>query len=113
MMTVYKICRAVDWARAREVGAYEGSPDDRRDGFIHLSANHQVSETARRHFSGESGLILVAFEAEALGSGLRWEPSRDGDLFPHHYGTIPTAAAMWIAPLPWRDGNHQFPAELP
>jgi uncharacterized protein (DUF952 family) len=113
MTTVYKICRVEDWAQASEDGAYEGSLDDRRDGFIHLSASHQVSETARRYFSGESGLILVAFEAEALGSGLRWEPSREGDLFPHHYGAIPTSAAMWTAPLPWRDGVHQVPAGLP
>jgi uncharacterized protein (DUF952 family) len=113
MAIIYKICRAEEWAEASEKGAYEGSSVDRRDGFIHLSAGHQLRETAQRHFYGESGLILVAFDTEALGSNLRWEPSRGGDLFPHHYGGISTAAAVWTAPLPWRDGAHQFPAGLP
>ena len=62
MTTVYKICRAADWAQATEDGAYERSPSAQRDGFIHLSADHRVRETGRRHFFGESGFILAAFE---------------------------------------------------
>ena len=54
MTLVYKICRASDWREAVAQGAYRGSSDDRRDGFIHLSAGHQLKETAQRHFAGQS-----------------------------------------------------------
>jgi uncharacterized protein (DUF952 family) len=112
MTVVYKICSAAEWRDAVAAGAYRGSAGDRRDGFIHLSAGHQVSETARRHFAGATDLILAAFDAEALGNALAWEASRGGDLFPHFYGALPVGNALWTAPLPWRDGTHQLPPDI-
>jgi uncharacterized protein (DUF952 family) len=97
---VYKILSAADWAAAEAQGRFEGSADDRRDGFIHLSAEDQWAETARKWFAGRDDLLLVAFEAESLGPGLKWEPSRGGALFPHLYGPLPTAAAVHRRPLP-------------
>ena len=32
----------------------------------------QVSETARKHFSGQAGLVLIAFDSASLGPDLRW-----------------------------------------
>jgi len=112
MALVYKICPAADWSAAETAGHFTGSPVDHADGFIHLSGAPQVRETARRHFGGQEGLVLVAFPEEAL-PGLRWEPSRGGDLFPHVYGVIDPAAALWVRPLPIRDGAHAFPPEVP
>jgi uncharacterized protein (DUF952 family) len=112
MTLVYKICRARDWQEAVAKGAYRGSADDHRDGFIHLSAAHQLRETAKRHFTGETDLVLLAFEAESLGPSLRWEPSRGGDLFPHLYGMLAPASVAWTAELPWCDGLHNFPPEI-
>jgi phosphohistidine phosphatase SixA len=97
---VYKILPASDWAEAMASGAFPGSADDARDGFIHLSAAHQVAETARRHFKGREGLVLVAFDPGRLGPALKWEPSRGGALFPHLYGPLPTAAAVEARELP-------------
>ena len=37
------------------------------DGFIHLSAAHQVRATAQKHFSGKADLLLVSVAEEALG----------------------------------------------
>jgi uncharacterized protein (DUF952 family) len=81
------------------LGLYTGSEADRRDGFIHFSTAEQAPETARRHFAGRAGLLLVAFDAEQLGPALRWEPSRAGELFPHLYGPLPTEAAVEVRPL--------------
>lgn len=92
---VYKLVNAADWQRACADGSYWGSPDDRRDGFIHLSAAHQVAGTAERHFRNQSDLVLVAFDAASLGGNLKWERSRDGDLFPHLYGPLPVQLALW------------------
>jgi uncharacterized protein (DUF952 family) len=113
MALVYKICPAADWERACLSGLYEGSAVDHRDGFIHLSTAAQVCETARRHFAGQEGLVLVVFDAAAIGDALVWEKSRDGDLFPHVYGTLVTAMAANVEPLPLGESGHIFPASIP
>ena len=94
-------------------GLYEGSEVDRRDGFIHLSAAHQVRATAQKHFSGKTDLLLVAVAEEALGPNLKWETSRGGDLFPHIYGALPLSAVSEVTPLPLVNGVHQFPEGPP
>lgn len=110
---VYKILTQCDWDQARRSGTFAGSRDDVRDGFIHLSAPHQVAETARRHFHGIDGLVLLALETGKLGDALKWEASRGGDLFPHYYGPLPIAAVAWSQPLALGpDGVPVMPAEV-
>jgi uncharacterized protein (DUF952 family) len=108
---VFKILREAEWKDAVAAATYGGSALDLEDGFIHLSAADQVCETAARYFAGQTDLALVAF-IEGSFNGLKWEASRGGDLFPHVYGAIPTAAAEWVKPLPLADGVHVFPAEM-
>lgn len=107
--TIYKIVTAAQWAEAVRDGSFRGAPVDRADGFIHFSAVHQVRETARKHFSGQRDLLLVAVRASDLGGALRWEVSRGGDLFPHLYGTLEPDRGLWAKPLPLGDdGEHDF-----
>jgi uncharacterized protein (DUF952 family) len=110
---VYKICPAADWEAAARLGQYAGSADDHRDGFIHLSTGAQVARTLGKHFAGREGLLLVAFDAESLGAGLRYEGSAGGTLYPHLYGLLPTAAAHRVMPLPLGpDGRHILPEDV-
>jgi len=110
---IFKIVSRRAWQDACRLGAFVGSADDRRDGFIHFSATHQVRETAARHFKGAADLMLVAFDEAALGDALIWEPSRGGDLFPHFYGHLPTALALWSRPLASdADGLPDIPPDL-
>ncbi len=113
MSLVYKIVPRALWLEAEETGTFLGAPVDLDDGFIHFSAADQVVETARRHFTTQSDLLLVAVEAEALGSALRWEASRGGALFPHLYGPLPITAATWAQPLPLGPEGHAFDGLLP
>ena len=107
---IYHMCRKEAWAAAVASGRYAGTEDDRRDGFIHFSTADQIAESARRHRAGQAGLVLVGVAAERLGSRVRWEPARDGALFPHLYGPLDPAEASEIVPLPLGpDGNHVFP----
>ncbi|HUR43553.1 MAG TPA: DUF952 domain-containing protein [Aestuariivirga sp.] len=108
MQLLFKICAASEWAGATMTGAFRGSAVDYSAGFIHLSAAHQVRETARKHFAGREELVLVALTQERL-LGLKWERSRGGDLFPHVHGAIPVSAARWVEPLPLQGGVHVFP----
>lgn len=109
MAKIYKIADAAAWQHAVRQGRFEGAANDLQDGFIHLSSAAQVEETARRHFAERDGLVLVAFEEKDFGSTLKWEPSRGGDLFPHVYGTLDPALALWARPMPWRGKGHVFP----
>src|SRR5215212_5136435 len=107
---IYHMCPADTWQEAVRTGAYHGTADDQRDGFIHFSTAAQVRESARRHRAGQAGLVLIAVEAERLGERLRWEPSRGGALFPHLYGPLLPHEAARVVPLPLgRDGSHLFP----
>lgn len=112
-LVVFKVLEGSEWRHACRSGWFLGSADDRRDGFIHLSARHQLGGTLARHFAGKTGHLLVAYAAEDLGRALRWEPSRGGELFPHLYGPLPTAPALWTKPLPLGDdGVPMLPADL-
>jgi uncharacterized protein (DUF952 family) len=107
---IFKIVPASLWAAAEAAGQFAGSPVDEADGFIHFSTAAQAAETAAKHFAGQEDLLLAAIDADALGTGLRWEPSRGGDLFPHLYGVLPLSAVVWVKPLPIsQDGHHLFP----
>jgi uncharacterized protein (DUF952 family) len=107
---VYHICRAETWEAAARAGRYDGSEDDRRDGFLHFSTADQIVESARRHRAGQAGLVLVAVESARLGERLRWEPSRGGALFPHLYGPLDPDEAASVVKLPLGpDGEHLFP----
>jgi uncharacterized protein (DUF952 family) len=110
---VFKIVSRASWVAAVEAGHYQGSADDRRDGFIHLSTARQVPGTLARHFRGKDDLILVALDAASLGSALKWEPSRGGELFPHLYGPLDVALSEDAWPLlRGGDGLHIVPAEI-
>jgi uncharacterized protein (DUF952 family) len=90
---IYKICPRAEWEAALVNGVYAGSEVDRRDGFIHFSTAAQVDETLRRHFAGQSDLVLVGVDPALLGAALRFEASRGGALFPHLYGVLPVSLA--------------------
>lgn len=108
---IYHMCPSETWEEAKRTGTYRGTADDLRDGFIHFSTAGQIAESARRHRAGQAGLVLVAVESERLGDRLKWEASRDGDLFPHLYGALDPAEAANVRPLPLGpDGLHAFPS---
>ncbi len=51
--------------------------------------------------------------AGARGDSLRWEPARDGDLFPHLYADLPVAAVKCVTAIPLdADGVPILPAGL-
>jgi uncharacterized protein (DUF952 family) len=112
--TIYKICPASAWREAERQGAYRGSADDARDGYIHFSTAAQVPGTAAKYFAGQKGLFLIAVDADALGDNLKWEPARDGALFPHLYGELEFDAVISVTDLPLRsDGSHTIPELQP
>jgi uncharacterized protein (DUF952 family) len=106
---IYKILSRAEWQAAQAAGRFEGSAVDLQDGFIHFSTAAQASETARRHFAGQGGLVVLEVEADDLGAALRWEPSRGGDLFPHLYGPLDATRVRNVTEAPLgEDGTPQL-----
>jgi len=107
---IYHMCRLDEWQAAAASGSYPGSTQDRADGFIHFSTRAQIVESAARHRTGQDGLVLLGVDPVALGPALKWEPSRNRQLFPHLYGALPASAVLWVRALPLgSDGAHAFP----
>ena len=111
-MLIYKIFRRAEWDDLVAKGQTLGAPVDLTDGYIHFSTAAQVMQTAAKHFAQESNLVLVAVAADALGSDLKWEPSRNGALFPHLYRPLRLSEVTWDKALPLGATGHIFPERL-
>jgi uncharacterized protein (DUF952 family) len=90
---IYKILAEAALDAAKSEGRFLGTGDDLRDGFIHLSAAHQVAGTLAKYYAGEEDLLLVAL---------------DRDLFPHLYGALPLEAILSVDRLELDDDNRHI-----
>ncbi len=103
MSLIYKLLSQSEWQEAQAAGAFTGSAVDLADGYIHFSTGAQAQETARRYFSGQSDLMVLAIETDDLSADLQaslvWEPSRGGDLFPHLYKPLPVEVVLRAWPV--------------
>ncbi|MFW2541446.1 DUF952 domain-containing protein [Primorskyibacter sp. 2E107] len=111
-MLIYKILRASEWSALQARGETAGAPIDIADGYVHFSTAEQARETAAKHFAGEDGLHLLAYDPGTLGDAIRWEPSRGGQLFPHLYAPLRYDQIVWERALPLGPDGHQFPDDL-
>ena len=93
MPRIYKILTQEQWQQFSNDGVFRGAPVDLQDGFIHFSTRQQVRETAMKHFAGQQDLQIVAFETESMEENLRWEKSRNEELFPHLYDELDLSQA--------------------
>ena len=111
MSLIYKICDVDLWEKAKAEGHFIGAEIDIRDGFIHFSTTEQLDETLRLHFEGVEKLLLLTIDGRRL--DLKWEPARNGTLFPHLYDILPLSAVLTVDPLLLDDdGRHMLPSQL-
>ena len=92
----YKILTAAEFLSLKS-GTFQGAPIDITDGYIHLSTAAQVTETVNKHFAGQSDLVIAAVNLTGL--PIRWETSRNNDLFPHLYGALTLEHIISYEPL--------------
>ncbi len=84
--------------------------------FIHLSTPAQVHQPANLLYRGRDDLLLLVLDEARLDGEVVFEPGAHGEaeLFPHLYGTIPTAAVTSVIPWPpGPDGAFTPPEGLP
>jgi uncharacterized protein (DUF952 family) len=111
--TIYKVLTAEQWAAGKAGGPVE-APVDIADGYVHFSTTAQLQATLSKWFKGQTGCVLVAFDADDFGADLKWEAARGGELFPHVYGPVSADQALAIWPLDTGpDGAPIAPADIP
>lgn len=113
-MRVYKVLTLTQAAEYDRTGEAPLSPDDEKDGYVHLSTRDQLLGTMSRHFAAEQAVRVLAADPERLGEALRWEPGRDGELFPHLYGRLASdhVTMGWLMGR-GHDGSFRLPIEMP
>jgi len=102
------------WEAARTSGGTYLPREWGRDGFMHLSALHQVLSPANAIYRGSTDLVALVLDAHMLARATVWE-SGTGTLerFPHLYSSLPVEAVLAEVPLtPSEDGSFLLPPEL-
>ena len=84
---VYRIFRKKELEEFRKNKSFCGNELDLNSGFIHLSTDEQIKETINKYFKKEH-IYVVKFKTSDLEDSLKWEKSRNEEIFPHYYGTL-------------------------
>lgn len=107
---LYHLCTEKNWQNARKTALYSGSETDVRDGFIHLSCAEQVGRTAELYFKGVKKLLLLKIASIEIYDHLKWEISREGQLFPHLHAKLNMNSVKEVKKLKTDSaGNHIIP----
>ena len=92
---VYRVFRKKELKEFRIKNLFRGNELDIDSGFIHLSTNQQIKETIKKYFKKEN-VYIVKFKVSDLEDSLRWEKSRNDEIFPHYYGTLKSSLIIKI-----------------
>ena len=94
---IYKVLTREQWATA-ETGGPVQAPVDVSDSYVHFSTGPQLQDTLDKWFKGLEGCVLAGFDADDFGPSLKWEKSRNDDLFPHVYGDVRAwqVRSLWL-----------------
>ncbi|MFL2802426.1 MAG: DUF952 domain-containing protein [Paracoccaceae bacterium] len=87
-MLIYKVFTEEENNLFISNGYTNGSQADYRDGFIHLSARHQLLDTINKHFNHLKTIYIFSFYINSLDKNLKWEKSRNEEYFPHYYAHL-------------------------
>ena len=84
---IYRVVSLEDWEQAQKLGRVPRCGADDRDGFVHLSTETTMLETANLYFETSESPLALEIDPKLLGDDLKWEAveSRGGQAFPHLY----------------------------
>ncbi|MEM7514576.1 MAG: DUF952 domain-containing protein [Bacteroidota bacterium] len=85
---IYHLATHSQWLEALNKGVYTHA-SLKAEGFIHCSTKEQLIPTATLHFQQDQELVILEIVEKRVKDMLKWEESREGDLFPHLYGKLP------------------------
>ena len=96
---IYKITSKELWSISLKTGTLALTKLDIDDGFIHFSNFNQLKETLRLYFRGQKDLVLLAVALQEVINSIKWEKSRNNELFPHLYGKLNINLVRFAKPI--------------
>ena len=85
---VYRVMLNNEWDEFKKKKKFFGNKLDIQSGFIHLSTKSQIKNTIKKYFKNENSIIIFKINVKDIAKNLKWEISRNNQLFPHLYGFI-------------------------
>ena len=105
---IYKICTIKEWQKASSLGVFNGTEKDLIDNYIHFSTKDQLVKTLSTHFKEEKDLCLLKLSSKKL--KIKWELSRENELFPHLYDKFYVNQVIKVYTLKYNAyGNYVLP----
>lgn len=93
MLFILHVTDKSSWNRAVKEGLYEDKSLDTK-GFIHCSDPAQITKVVHKNFRNKEDLEILVIDPSKLESIVKYEPSENGDMYPHVYGPINTEAVI-------------------
>ena len=85
---VYRVMLNYEWDEFKKKKKFFGNKLDIQSGFIHLSTKSQIKNTIEKYYKNEDSIIIFKINVKDIAKNLKWEISRNNQLFPHLYGFI-------------------------
>ena len=85
---VYRVMLNNEWEEFKKKKKFFGNKLDIQSGFIHLSTKSQIKNTIEKYYKNEDSVIIFKINVKDIAKNLKWEISRNNQLFPHLYGFI-------------------------
>ena len=85
---VYRVMLNSEWDEFKKKKKFFGNKLDIQSGFIHLSTKSQIKNTIEKYYKNEDSIIIFKINVKDIAKNLKWEISRNNQLFPHLYGFI-------------------------
>ena len=113
MAMILHITTRPKWEQAKKCGRYEAD-SLHSQGFIHCSKPDQVIAVANSRFRGQTNLVLLCIDTQAVVPEVRYENLDGGTkLFPHIYGALNLDAVTEVVDFEAGcDGTFALPEEL-
>jgi len=84
----YKIITVEEWKTLCENECFNGTELDKRDGFIHMTANLIQTEQVRNKYYKNKPIILLKLNFQNILQNVKMEEAKNGDVYPHLYGQM-------------------------
>ena len=85
---VYRVMLNNEWDEFKKKKKFFGNKLDIQSGFIHLSTKSQIKNTIEKYYKNQDSIIIFRINVKDIAKNLKWEISRNNQLFPHLYGFI-------------------------
>jgi uncharacterized protein (DUF952 family) len=99
----------IDYWEAQSADRPYVPTDFAREGFIHCTrGDEQLAVVANRYYwNDQRQWLVLVLDERAITAEIKYEPGRDGLLYPHIYGPLNREAVIEVLPMP-RDPDSVF-----